>query len=270
MVNRKNVCLIALGIASVLGVIPSRAMACSPPELRGRVKSIIVTEALVDPVSGKIGEARLASRTDISTDGGTVETTLYSPRPSAEPTSKFTAYFENGRVTRQVEVANGKIVSTKNCSYDSKGRLVEARMQSDKGERNMVETYEYGSGFIRHRAKTFSGWTVINQTIDALGRVVKEEVLDETGLTVEQTTHFTYNGTRHEQCWVYLNDPRRPCNTTVRDSQGNETEFVAEGQSRKTSLEYDSVGNWVSKRTAIIGPQGTSVETIVQRKIEYW
>jgi hypothetical protein len=111
--------------------------------------------------------------------------------------------------------------------------------------------------------------SVINQTTDNLGRVIKEEVLDEARAGVDYTTEYTYSGAREEQCRVYRNAPRRHCSTIVRDSHGNEIEFVAEDQTRKTSLEYDSVGNWISKRTSVTGVGGT-VETIVQRKIEYW
>jgi hypothetical protein len=269
MVILKTVFWAAFGITSVLTVIPSRADACSRPELLGRVKFAILTEAFVDPVSGKIGDARLVSRIEVSKDGAIAENTLYSPQPPGEVSSKLTASFENGRLARQIQVANGKTTSTMNCSYDSLGRLTELKIQSDNGERSMVETYEYGVGLIRRRAKTFSGLSVINQTTDNLGRVIKEEVLDEARAGVDYTTEYTYSGAREEQCRVYRNAPRRHCSTIVRDSHGNEIEFVAEDQTRKTSLEYDSVGNWISKRTSVTGVGGT-VETIVQRKIEYW
>ena len=268
--NLLKICLPAIGIASVLTVVPSRAEACKPFDLLGRVKSVIETEALVDPVTGKIGEARLADRIDVSNDGGVVEMTVYAPGPSAEPTYKSTAYFESGRVIRGFDVVNGKTVSTTNCSYDAQGRLVELRTQADKGERSTVETYEYGAGFIRRRARVFSSWYVTSQTLDATGRVVKEVEIDEARSTVLRTSEFTYGVDREEQCSVSSRNLRRQCTTTTRDSHGNEIEFVAEGHTRKTSFEYDSVGNWISKRTSSTGPLGGKVEIIVQRKIEYW
>jgi hypothetical protein len=263
--------IVTLGIVLVVTAIPGSADACQRSALIGPVKSVVLTEALVDPASGKVGDARQVSRMDVSNDGAIAENTLYSPRSPGEVSSKLTAYFENGRLVRQTQVANEKTVATTNCSYDSLGRLVEAKTQSDNGERSMVETYEYGLGFIRRRAKTFSGLSVVNQTIDTLGRVVKEVVLDEESAIVDHTTEHTYSGGREEQCWVYLNDPRRHCSTTVRDSHGNEIEFAAEGEHRRTSYEYDSVGNWISRRTLLTGPTPTSrIETIVQRKIDYW
>jgi hypothetical protein len=272
---------VTLATLLVLTATPSRADACERSDLLGRVKSVIVTEALVDPLSGKIGEPRLAFRTDVSSDGGIVEMTVYAPGPSAEPASKSTAHFESGRPVREVETVNGKAVSTSTCSYDAQGRLVEARTQSEKGERSMVETYEYGSGFIRRRARILGQWKVMNQTLDALGRVVKEVFLDEARSTVEQTIEFTYSSDRQEQCVVSFFDPRRHCSTTIRDSHGNEIEFLTEGETRKTTFEYDSVGNWISQRKRVTtdGPRapdaaGTRptliLETIVQRKIEYW
>lgn len=265
--------VVTLGILLVLTATPSRADACKPSDLLGRVKSIIVTEALVDPITGKIGEAPLAFRTDVSSDGGIGEMTIYAPGPSAEPTSKSTAYFASGRPVRQLQTVNGKTVETSTCSYDAQGRLGESRTQSDKGERSMVETYEYGSGFIRRRARVFSKWQVTDQTLDALGRVVKEVVLDEATSSVLQTSEVTYSGDRQEQCWVYVyrNDPRRHCSTTVRDSHGNEIEVLTEGETRKTTFEYDSVGNWMSQRTIHTGALPASTfEMIVRRKIEYW
>lgn len=270
MVDLRIICVAAFG-AWVVAPISSRAEACGPSELRGRVKSVIVTEALVDPMTGKIGQALQRVRIEVSQDAAIVETTLYAPEQSVEPSSKLTAYFENGRPTRELQTANGKTVATTTCSYDAEGRVVEARTQSENAERSMVETYEYGSGFIRHRASMFGRWKVINQTLDASGRVVKEVVLDEATSTVEQTNEFTYRGGRKEQCSVFSRDSRRRCSTTVVDSHGNETEMLAEGQSRKTSLEYDSIGNWVSKRISITGPrENARVEMIVRRKIEYW
>lgn len=269
MVNLNNVFLTALGIASILALSPV-ADACTRPDLLGRVKSVTVTEAFVDPVSGKIGEMRLVSRMDVTRDGGTAETTVYSKQSPAVPATKFTTSFESGRVVRGVEVApTGKIVSTTNCRYDVEGRLVEAKTQSDNVERTKVETYEYRSGSIRRRAKTFTGVSVIEQTLDADGRPVKEEVIDEGRSVVDHHSEYTYNGNREEVCRVYMNDGRRYCSTTIRDAHGNEVEVRSEGNSRKMVLEYDSVGNWILKRTSIVG-QGTSIETIVQRRIEYW
>lgn len=263
--------IVTLGILLVLtAAIPTSADACERSDLIGRVKSVIVTQALVDPITAKIGDARVAFRTEVTKDRGIEETTVYGLGPS-EPHEKLTSYFENGRLTRQLEAADGKTVSTTTtCAYDAQGRLVEARTQSNDAERTIVETYEYGSGFIRRRSRVFGTWKVTNQTLDALGRVVKEVKLDEAKSTIEETSEFTYGGDRQEQCSVSFIEPRRRCGTTIRDSNGNEVEFRGEEETRKISFEYDSVGNWVSKKTAIIRPRETSVETIVRRKIEYW
>jgi hypothetical protein len=143
--------------------------------------------------------------------------------------------------------------------------------RSDNGERSIVETYEYGSGFIRRRVVTFGGPLVITQTLDTAGRVVKEVQVAEATATLSRTVDVTYADNREERFEVSTRNPRRQCSTTVRDSHGNEIEVRAEGHTTKTSFEYDSVGNWVLKRTASIGPpRDTSVETIVRRKIEYW
>ena len=269
MANLRTICLAALGIASVLTVIPSRAEACKPPDLRGRVKSVIVTEFLVDSMTGRIGEPRLADRIDVSQDGSTVEMTLYDP-DSAEPTLKFTTYLESGRPVRGFALANGKTVPSMNCSYDQQGRLIEARTGLNTRELSTVETYEYRAGFIRRRTVAFGVPSVTTQTLDADGRVIKEVVLNEATSKVYRTSEVTHDGNRSETCESSEREPRRYCVTKVQDSHGNEIEVRGEFQSRKTSFEYDSVGNWVSRRLAVTGPREPSVETIVQRKIEYW
>jgi hypothetical protein len=157
------------------------------------------------------------------------------------------------------------------CSYDSQGRLIEARTGSEFSEFAFVDTYEYGPGLIRRRSvATPGGPSVTTQTLDSNGRVIKEVVVDEATSTVQVTIEVTYDGSRKEACGVSVLDPRRQCAMTVQDSHGNEIEFVAEGQTRMTSFEYDSVGNWITKRTTISGSFGVTVVTIYQRKIEYW
>jgi hypothetical protein len=251
---------------------PSRADTCERSELLGAVKSVSVTEELVDPTTGKIGAARLAFRTDVSKDGSIVEMTIYAP-DSTDPLLKFTSTFESGRPIRQLEIVNGKTVSTTTCSYDAQGRLVEARTDG-KGELNTVEVYEYESGSTRRRSMVFGRWKMTHRTLDTLGRIAREVILDEATSAIEQTSEFKYQGGRQEQCSVNANDPspavrsRRVCSTTVRDSHANEIEFLTEGQTRKTAIDYDSVGNWISKRTTFIGP--STIEMIVRRKIEYW
>jgi len=263
----KNTCVAVLGIALVLAAVPARAETCKPSELLGRVKSVIALEGLVDSVTGELGKTDQRYRIDVSRDGGLVEMTLYAP-DSPEPRTKFTSSFENGRLVRGIEVTNGKTVSTTTCGYDAQGRLVDSKTQSDKGEVS-AETYEYGSGFIRHRVRILGRWHVIDQTVGADDRVVKEVELGEERSTVERTTEFTYSADRKEECGVSSRDPRRRCATTIQDSHGNEIEFVSEGRTRKTSFEYDAIGNWISKRTTVTGAGGT-FETVVQRKIEYW
>ena len=270
MVIPGNIYLAALTLASVVIVIPSRADACGQSDLLGRVKAIIATEALVDLMTGRIGEARQVLSIFAAQDGGIVETTLYGSGRRPEPRSKLTAYFQGGKLARQFEVVDGKTISTTTCSYDEQGRIVETRTQSENAEHNIVETYEYGSALIRRRVKTFGGPSVVTQTLDATGRVVKEVEFNEAMSKVVQTIDFTYTDGREERCGVSFIDPRRKCKTIVRDSHGNEVETRAEGQTVRTSFEYDSVGNWVSKRTVISGPRGTSVDIIVRRKIEYW
>jgi len=253
-------------------MLPGRSDACEPSDLLGRVKSLIVTEALVDSVTGNVGRARQVLRTDVSQKGDIAKTTLSISGRSARPPATSTTYFENGRPVRRLETENGKTVPAMNCSYDPQGRLVEARTGSESSEVAFLETYEYGPGFIRRRTSTFGGGppSVTTQTLDANGRVIKEVMLEEATSTVHRASDVTYDGNRKEVCGFSERDPLRHCATTVQDSHGNEIEFIAEGHTRKRSLEYDSVGNWVSKRTAVIGPDGITVETIVLRKIEYW
>jgi hypothetical protein len=118
--------VVPLGILFLLTATPSSA--CDRSDLHGRVKSVIVTQLDVDPITSKIGEPRLALRTDVSKDRGIEETTLYAFESPTEPREKLTSYFENGRLTRQVEAADGKTVSTTTtCSYDAQGRLLEVK-----------------------------------------------------------------------------------------------------------------------------------------------
>lgn len=269
MVNLRVISLAALGIAAVLTVIPVRAEACKPSDLRGRVKSVIETEFMVDPITGKIGEGRLADRVDVSQDGAVFEMAIYAPG-SADPALKSTTHFESGRPVRGFHTAKGKTVPSLTCSYDAQGRLVASRTGSNYTEFLITDTYEYGSGFVRRRTVGIGGPSVTTETLDADGRVVKEVVLDEATATVHRTSEFTYDGNRTETCVSSQRDPRRQCVTTVKDSHGNEIEAVEEGRTKKTSYEYDAAGNWVWRRFVSIGSWWPSLEIIVQRKIEYW
>jgi hypothetical protein len=272
ILTNRTACLAVIGIASIFSMVPGWSDACQPSDLLGRVKSVILTEALVDSVTGNIGPARLVLRTDVSENGRIAETTLALSGRSAGPAATATTYYENGRPVRGLETENGKTVPAMTCSYDAQGRLVEARTGLGNREFGYVDTYEYGPGFIRRRSLPSSGGgpSVTTQTLDANGRVIKEVVADEATSTLQRTSEVTYDGNRKEECGVSTHEPRRQCATIVEDHHGNEIEFVAEGQHRKTSLEYDAVGNWVSKRITIIGPFGAKDETIVRRKIEYW
>jgi hypothetical protein len=156
------------------------------------------------------------------------------------------------------------------CSYDAQGRLTEARTGSENSEFAIIETYEYGPRFIRRRTNSSPGGrSVTTQTLDIEGRVIKEVVLDEATSKVQRTIETTYQGNRKDVCEASVLQHRQ-CATTVHDSHGNEIEYVAEGESRKTSIDYDSIGNWISKRTTVTMPLGGKAETIVRRKIEYW
>lgn len=270
MVTTRNSYLTALGFASVLLAVPNDAFACGSSELNGRVKSVTATEAQVDPLTHRIGDARLVLRTIVTEDGAIVETTHQPSGPSTQPSRRFTAYFENGRLARQVETVDGKMMSTRVCSYDAQGRVVEVTTQSENGERSKSERYEYGDGLIRRRITGAGGASVITQTLDGDGRVIKEVEINETMSKVVHTTDFTYAENREERCGISFLDSRPLCKVIIRDSHGNEIEVRTVDQTIKTTFEYDSAGNWISRRTTVSGRLRTSVETIVQRKIEYW
>jgi hypothetical protein len=179
MVDNRIICFAAIGIASVFTTLPGRLEACEPFEFRGRVKSVVETEALVDSATGNIGRARQVLRIDVSQNGDTVKTTLSVSRRSAQPPATSTTYFKNGRPVRRLESQQGKTVPAGTCSYDAEGRLVEARTGSEYSEFGSVDTYEYGPGVIRRRSITNGVPAVITQTLDANGRVIKEVVVDE-------------------------------------------------------------------------------------------
>jgi hypothetical protein len=269
MVTTRVAFLIAFGTTSIVTFPATGANACERPDWSGRVKSVIVTEASFDAATGRVGERRQALRAEVSRDGRTIETTVYGYVPS-EPDSKLTSHFDGERLVRQVETMDGKAVSTTNCSYDPQGRLIEAKTQSGNAELSTHQIYEYGSGSIRLRVKSLGEWHVVNQTLDARGRVIKEVEFNEERATIERTSEYIYSENRKDECVVSLADPRRHCATTVVDSHGNEIDFRGDEQSRRNTFEYDSVGNWVSKRTSITGPRRSTIETIVERKIEYW
>ena len=259
------------GVGAVLFVIASHrdANACERLGFLGRVKSVSVTEQRTDPITGKtIGERHLIMQVSVSRDGEVVETIFEPLNPAAERTTA-TSHYEDGRLIREIQRRGGKTVSTTTCAYDSQGRVREAKTDADSWERNASQSFEYTAGSIRRRARIFGQWRITTQTLDEFNRVVKEVVLDEATATVDQTTEFTYNDNRQEQCWVSLDDPRRRCSTTVRDAHGNEIEFRADGESRTTSLEYDAVGNWISKQISATVAGRTS-RTIVRREFEYW
>jgi hypothetical protein len=260
------------GIACVVSMLPSRSEACQPPDLVGRVKSVIVSEVIIDSATGHIDGVRQVLRIDVSQDGTVAKTTLARSGRSAGPPATSTTYFENGRPVRALETANGKTVPSMTCSYDPQGRLVAARTGSENSEFTTDETYEYGQGFIRRRTNVIPGRgpSVTTQTLDASGRVIKEVEIDEATSTVHRASEFTYDGNRKEVCEVSSGASRRQCETTLHDSHGNETEVVAEGRTRRMSFRYDAAGNWISKRTSVTGPTGYTLVTMEQRKIEYW
>jgi YD repeat-containing protein len=270
MVTIKTVFKLAFAIASIVTITARSVDACERFDFIGRVKRVTVTESLVDP-TGKVGEARQSFRIEVSQDGRLVETTIYGAGAS-DPNSKSTSRFDDaGRLVSQVENADGKTVSTTNCSYDPQGRLIEENTQSSNAELTTLQTYVYGSQTIRLRARVLGRWYVINQTLDDSGRIVKETEVDEERATTKRTSEFVYSANRKEECTVSYPDPRRHCRTTILDAHGNEVEAVAEEETRQIAFEYDSHGNWISKRTVVTRPRSTSkFETVEQRKIEYW
>jgi hypothetical protein len=267
--SMRVICLGALGF--VVFVNPGPVEACKPLDLRGNVKSVIESEVPVDAATGTIGTPRVTNRIDVSQDGRISEMAWLSP--SGRVISKSSAHFEGGKEIRRAEVSNGKTVSTTTCSYDAAGRLTEDRTQSERGERNVIETYEYGDGFIRRRVQAFGGPSVITQTLDAAGRVIKEVVVEESTAKVARTADVTYSDNKEQRCEISARTERRHCFTTSRDSQGNVVEVGTEGgtgRTLKTSFEYDSAGNWISKRTVITDGSETVTDRIVRRNIEYW
>jgi hypothetical protein len=262
---------ILLALLSVLTAAPTRADACQRSELLGRVQSVILSEAIVDSATGNVAGVRQVLRIDVSKDGTVAETTLALSARSAGPPATSTTYFQGGRPVRAIQTAKGKTVPSMKCSYDSQGRLLESDTGSEFSEFRFIESYEYGPGFIRRRTTAFPGVpSVTTQTLDATGRVIKEVVVDESTSTVHRTSEVTYDGNQKEVCEVSSIDSRRRCATTIHDSHGNDIEVVSVGRTLNLSFEYDSVGNWISKRTSITGSLGISVVTIEERKIEYW
>jgi hypothetical protein len=263
--------LATIGIASLLSVLADRSEACEPLDLIGPVKSVVVSEVRVDSQTGVAG-VRQVLRMDVSKDGTVIETTLALSWGSAGPPATSTTYYEGRRPLRQLQTAKGKTVPSMTCSYDGQGRLVEARIGSENSEFLTVETYEYGPSFIRRRTSvTPGGRSVTTQTLDANGRVIKEVVVDEATSTVRFTSEATYDGSRKEECIVSSSYSRRQCSTTIYDSRGNAIELIDEGRvRRKISYEYDSAGNWISKRTYFTGLLGGENEIVARRKIEYW
>lgn len=264
--------LATIGLAAVLSILANRSEACQPSDLIGRVKSVSVSEVIIDSATGHIDGVRQVLRIDVSQDGAVAKTTLALSGRYAGPPATSTMYFENGRPVRALQTAKGKTVPAMTCSYDPQGRLVKAITGSEFSEFSTTETYEYGPALIRRRTNVIPGGepSVTTQTLDANGRVIKEVVVDEATSTVQRTSEVTYDGNRKEECEVSSRNSRRQCVTTVQDAHGNEIEVVAEGRNEKTSFEYDSVGNWISKRTSVTGLYPGKVVTIEQRKIEYW
>ena len=272
MANLRIASLVTPVIAACLAVIPNAAEACEPIDMRGRVKSVVETELVADTATGRFGPPRLADRIDFSQDGRTVEMTLYDPQ-SGKPDLKFITSLENGRPIRSVTVANGRTMPSSNCSYDERGRLVEARTGQDTREFHTLEQFEYSPGFIRRRAQIWGSWYVTTQTLDDNGRIVKEVEVDEAKSTILRITELTYSAGRKEQCSISFMDPRpqRHCVTTIQDSHGNDIEERGEFGSAKITFEYDTIGNWVSRRiTKPSGVKGHTIDIIVRRKIEYW
>ena len=264
--------LLTIAVAAALSMVPSRSEACQPRDLIGRVKSVIVSEVIVDPATGYIEGVRQSHRTDFSEDGKLAKTTLASSRRSAGPPATSTTHFENGRPVRGFETANGKTVPSMTCSYDSEGRLVEARTGSENSEHVVTENYQYGPGFIRRRTSAIPGGgpTVTTQTLDGDGRVIKEVEVDEATSTVQRTSEITYDGNRREVCEVSSSATSRECFVTVHDTRGNEIEWIDRDSKRITTFVYDSAGNWISQRIAITRFSGFGTVIMHQRKIEYW
>ena len=274
MVSLTNTAFLAatIAVASTVSMFPGRSEACEPRDFIGRVKSVIVSKVIVDPRTGYIEGVRQGLRTDFSEDGTLATTTLASSRRSAAPPATSTTHFENGRPVRGFETVNGKPVPSMTCSYDSQGRLIEARTGSENSEHVVNETYQYGPGFIRRRTRVVPGGgpTVTTQTLDSNGRVIKEVEVDEATSTVRRISEITYADNRKEVCEVSPFASSRDCWTTVYDTRGNEIEFVDRDSKRTTTFVYDSAGNWISKRIATTRFSGYGSVIMYQRKIEYW
>ena len=272
MVISPSTILSPITIACVsFGMFASPGEACQPWELVGNVKSIVVSEVLIDSDTGKpVGENDVLQIV-VAQDGSSAETTLALSGKAAGPPAKSITYFKDGRPIRAVEIVKGKTVPSMACAYDSQGRLIEATTGSENTEFLITETYEYGPGFIRRRTKaTPGGSSITTQTLDKDNRVIKETVIDEATSTAQRTREFAYDGNRKQACETSSGDSHRQCTTSVQDSHGNEIESVAEGRIRRTSFEYDSVGNWISRTTSVSGPRGMTIVTIERRAIEYW
>jgi hypothetical protein len=269
--SKHKLLVTTFGIAAALSVVPTRSAACTPWDLRGRVKSVLVSEVDVDSATGLIERVRQAVRIDVSEAGDVATWTLPGSRRSAGPPTISTTYFENGRPVRGSETVNGKTVTSMTCSYDGRGRLVEARTGSENHESRITDHYEYAPGLIRRRSNIIPGGrTVTTQTLDSEGRVIKEVEVNEATSAVLRTTEISYDANRKETCVVSASASRGVCLTSIHDTHGNEIEVIGAGERRTTSFVYDSIGNWISKRTAISGPDGYTLVKIEQRKIEYW
>jgi hypothetical protein len=269
--SKRKALVTAIGFAAALSMVPTPSAACTPWDLRGRVKSVLVSEVDVDSATGLIEGLRQAVRIDVSEDDDVATWTLPGSRRSAGPPTTSTTYFENGRPVRGSQTVNGKTVPSMTCSYDVQGRLVEARTGSENQEFRITDHYEYGPNFIRRRSSVVPGGrTVTTQTLDAEGRVVREVEVDEATSAVHRTADISYDGNRKQTCVVSMSASRGVCLTSIHDTHGNEIEVVGAGERRAMSFVYDSVGNWISKKTTITSRDGDTLVKIEQRKVEYW
>lgn len=275
--------LTTIGICAFASLVfPGVALAafetpCRRPIYEGRVKVIVVTETKVDPLSGlPVGLPTKHSEITFSQDGRTstftrFETdTLEAARQKMFP-SATSEYNSAGLLTKEVYVFPSRShqrVTT--CEYDRHNRVVKQTTIMINPEASETLEFEYGDGWRRQHFRTAVAEILVSQVVDAKGNVVSEEERDERSGTLRSRTTFTYRPGEVERCAIGDSGVRF-CRTTIRDSHGNEVEVRSGDTFRRDVYEYDSVGNWITKKTTGNGALAqSSTDTVIRRAITYW
>jgi hypothetical protein len=235
-------------------------------------------EATGSPRPGRPVQFVRKSRTEFDRTGLSAVKTIFeaSGAPGESyPTVTWT-FDSNGRVLTESRSRPGAYQWA--CHYDDYGQVARAIMTPEGERPERVITFARGDGWRSEHFRTSVASILTKQWLDGSGRVIRSVEHDELGRYDRLVTEIRYLPDGREECSG--EDTPNQCTRVRVDSHGRETERTFRDGNRSTyRWEYDGVGNWVLRVTAMFvkepsqGSTATRInrfETTWRRDITYW